>query len=290
MHRLLRDPFLHFSLLGVALFVLYALYARVGGPQTPDNEIVVSVAQQRQLTAAFERAWGRAPTAAEARGLVDDWVREELANREATAMGLDTNDLVVRRRLRQKYEAFMEQFTASAEPTESDLADWHRTHADRYREDARFSLQQLFFSSDRREDAEGDARRALTALAAADASADVDETMVGSDPLAIERALHDTRRMELSSRFGQEFTTALEALPAHGWQGPVRSAYGYHLVYIESYTQARIPPLDEVRYAVLRDWRENQVQDGLERLYAALLERYSVTLAPDDTTSSPAMR
>ena len=60
------------------------------------------------MAATFTRTWQRPPTETELKGLVDDYVREEIATREALAMGLDRDDTVIRRRLRQKLEFLVE--------------------------------------------------------------------------------------------------------------------------------------------------------------------------------------
>jgi len=96
-----REPLLHFLAAGAAIFLLYRL---VGGGEEGPREIVVSEAQIESLADGFARTWMRPPTAAEIRGLVDDYIREEVYYREAMTLGLDRDDTVIRRRLRQKME------------------------------------------------------------------------------------------------------------------------------------------------------------------------------------------
>ncbi|WP_152025168.1 peptidyl-prolyl cis-trans isomerase [Congregibacter litoralis] len=277
---LFRDPLLHFVLLGLLLFFAYL---SLNDQDSSNEDIVVSVAQQEQLIAAYTRVWRRPPKALELKGLLDDYIREEIANREALALGFAANDPVVRRRLRQKYESFMDQFAASVEPSEDELQQWYETRMTDYSEDARYSLRHRFFSSDRREDARGDAASALAGLAPADPEAD---PALG-DALAMPQRYEDTRETELASRFGQGFTDSLSALPEGRWSGPVPSAYGYHLVFIESVRARAQPPLGAVRAAVLRDWRAEHVEKAREELYASLLDRYTVKIqTPAETSDS----
>ncbi|MFK8042859.1 peptidyl-prolyl cis-trans isomerase [Congregibacter sp.] len=268
---ILKDPLFHFALIGLALFVSFVL---LNDPSTDTNEITVSVAQQEQLVAAYTRVWRRPPNAEELKGLLDDWIREEIANREALTLGLAANDQVVRRRLRQKYESFMDQFAASIEPTDDELQNWYISNGDDYRRDARYSLRQRFFSSDRRDDAQADAASALAKI-------DVDDPELdGSlgDALAMPQRFDDNRETELSNRFGQAFTDSLGNLPQGRWSGPVPSAYGFHLVFLESAEPQTVPELDEVRAAVLRDWRAQHMEKARNSLYASLLERYSIDI------------
>jgi hypothetical protein len=269
----LKDPLFHFAAIGLALFAGFML---INDSQRASDQITVSIAQQEQLVAAFSRVWRRPPTASELKGLLDDWVREEIANREALAMGLAANDVVVRRRLRQKYESFMEQIAASVEPGEQTLQDWYLQHAKDYAQDARYTLRQRFFSSDRRDDAKADAELALAALDKA--NPEVDQSL--GDALALPQRFENNRETELLNRFGQLFVENLDSLPKGLWSGPVPSAYGFHLVYLESKVSAAQPEFAQVKDAVLRDWRAQQIAAARDELYTRLLQRYEVDIQP----------
>lgn len=270
--RLLKDPLLHFAALGLALFVGFML---LNDPQTSAQTITVSTAQQEQLVAAYTRVWRRPPNTQEFKGLLDDWVREEIANREAIAMGLGANDLVVRQRLRQKYESFMEQMAASLEPGDAELRAWYLTRASDYRADARYTLRQRFFSNDRRDDARGDAKMALQGINKDNAEID---TELGDPLAAIPERFENNRETEIGNRLGTAFAQSLEGLPQGRWSGPIPSAYGFHLVYLESAQASTQPDLDLVKNAVLRDWRAQQISEATERLYAGLLKRYDIDI------------
>ena len=136
--RLLREPLLHFFLLGAALFALYG-WLNVGGPGAA-NEIVVSRGQVTSLRAQFERVWQRSPTAEEMRGLIDSWVREEIYYREGLAMGLDRDDPVVRRRIGQKVQ-FIIDGAIPPPPTDAQLQAWLDSHAAKYRSEGRYTVR-----------------------------------------------------------------------------------------------------------------------------------------------------
>src|SRR6476469_3526549 len=100
--KLIREPLLHFLLLGAVIFLLAGRVRNasigVGG------KIVVTQSKMESMVVGFSRTWMRPPTQEEMQGLVDDYVREEVLYREARAMGLDQDDVIVRRRMRQKFE------------------------------------------------------------------------------------------------------------------------------------------------------------------------------------------
>ena len=78
--------------------------------------------------------------------------------------------------------------------------------------------------------------------------------------------------------FGQGFFGRLAELPAGVWTGPVKSGYGAHLVRILGSKPATMPQLDDVRDAVLRDWKAARAIEIREAHYAQLRERYAVEI------------
>ena len=84
------------------------------------------------MVIGFSRTWQRPPTREELEGLIRDRVREEVYYREAVAMGLDQDDPVIRRRLQQKLEFVTDDVAALAEPTDAELAEYLKTHADTF--------------------------------------------------------------------------------------------------------------------------------------------------------------
>ena len=93
--RLIREPLFHFLILGAVIFAVHGLTTR---HQTDKpGEIVVTQTSIENLVTGFTRTWQRPPTEDELHGLVRDYIREEAAYREALALGLDRDDMIVRR-------------------------------------------------------------------------------------------------------------------------------------------------------------------------------------------------
>lgn len=160
----LREPLVHFLALGAALFLLYARWG--GSGERRDDRIMVSTAQVGLLAEGFERTWQRPPTVRELRGLIDDFVQEEIYYREALAMGLDREDTIVRRRMRQKLEFFAEDLAEAGEPTGEELRVYLAEHPERFRVTGLVTFEHIYFNRDRRGEAEEeDARRLLARLA-----------------------------------------------------------------------------------------------------------------------------
>jgi len=141
LESVLREPLLHFLAIGAALFLYFHWSGGGSGPGS--SRIVLTARQINQLAAGFAKTWQRPPTEVELKGLADDWVREEIAVREAMAMGLDRDDTVIRRRLRQKLEFVVEDVVAAAPPTEQELQAWLAGHADAFRLEPQAEFSQV---------------------------------------------------------------------------------------------------------------------------------------------------
>ena len=274
--RFWREPLTRFFAAGAGLFLLYAL---VGGrAPTDDRRIVIDEYELQALAALWQAQWRRPPTGDELTRLVSDRVREEVLYREALALDLDENDVLVRRRLAEKLEMALNDVAATTEPSDDDLRRYFESHPDRYVEPAALTLTHRFFSRDRRGDSvEADARRGLEALAAGGAVDD--DSFHAAKTLTLE----DAGRLERI--FGGAFHDAVlehAARPRsrHAWFGPVPSAYGTHVVRVDAYREGRRQMLDEVRETVLDDWRRDHVAARESERYAEMRARYEVDVAP----------
>ncbi len=277
--RLWREPLTRFFAAGAGLFVLYTLV----GSQAPadDRRIVIDRYELETLAALWQAQWRRPPTRDELTRLVVDRVREEVLYREALALDLDENDVLVRRRLAEKLEMALNDVAATAEPSPDDLRGYFEANADRYVEPAALTLTHRFFSRDRRGDsAEADARLALEALLAG-GSAD-DDSFHAAKTLT----LTDADRLE--QIFGTAFRDAVvehaaRSGPRRTWFGPVPSAYGVHVVQVDAYRAGRRQTLDDVRNTVIDDWRRDHITARESERYAEMRVRYEVEVAPFDS-------
>jgi len=274
MKRLLREPLVHFLLLGAGLFGAYAVLNR-NQPAAP-NEILVSAGQIETLAATFSKVWQRPPTAQELKGQIDQYVKEEMLSREAIALGLDKNDTVIRRRLQQKMEFIAEDFAAASDPTEAELADYLAKHPDQYAEEPRFTFRQVFLSSDTRGDRlRADANQLLADLKKRGKNADIPEL---GDSTLLPLDLVNASQRSVVSQFGSEFTSALAELKPGEWSGPILSGYGLHLVFVSQRTESRLPALDEVREQVKRELTNERRQAANRKFLDELLKKYQVVI------------
>ena len=273
MRRWLTEPLLHFLLLGLAIFGTYRV---LGDDEQPPSSIVVTEGIVNGQIESFSRTWLRPPTPQEVDELVREYVREEVYYREGIALGLDRDDTVIRRRLKQKLEFVAEAAGLATEPTDDDLRAFLEQRRDAYRTDARLSFMHVFLSAERRGDAvEQDATRVLDTLQSTTAT--VDPATLG-DPTMLESQFEDVPLRDVAAQFGAEFAERVAHLPIGQWQGPIESGYGLHLVLVGARTDGRSPELGEIRDALRRDWLNERRFAANEAYYQSLLQRYTVTI------------
>jgi len=282
MKRLLKEPLFHFLLLGAVLFAVSRL---VGDSRRgAQGAIVITTAQVESLRAGFARTWQRPPTAGELDGLIQDRVREEVYCREAIALGLDKDDAVIRRRLRQKMEFVSEDVAAEVEPTEADLRAYLKAHPESFRVDARLTFRHVYLDPGRhRGTLAADAARILSRLNAEGGSADL---IRFGDRFLLDHVFDEIPAGVVAKQFGDAFAASLANLAPGRWQGPVESGYGAHLVFLAARVEGRAPSFEEVRDAVRVEWTHAKRLEANESFYASLLKNYTVTVEPPVTPGS----
>jgi len=269
----LREPLLHFLLIGAGLFLYFALHGEGSGSSS--NRIVVNAAQVQHLAASFARTWQRPPTSGELKSLVDDYVREEIAVREAMKMGLDRDDTVMRRRLRQKLEFIAQDAIDAAPVGEEALRAWYTGHADEYAIEPAIAFTQIYIDRDRRgvtADAE-----ALKLLGRLQAGALDDPTDLG-DATMLPGVLPLAAKSEVARTFGSRFADAVFDVAPGRWSGPIESTFGLHLVLVNRLEPAREPDFDDIRRSVERDYLAERRRRELEAMYERLLADYTVVV------------
>jgi hypothetical protein len=272
--KLLREPLLHFLVLGFALFLAYGWLS--GRGVLIADRIVITQGRVEQLAAGFEAIHQRAPTASELDGMIEEAIREEIYSREAKSMGLDRDDTIIRRRLMTKLEFLSEDTTPIAEPTDAQLQEYLDARREDFRVERHYSFTHIYLSPQRHgAHLAADVQALLAQLHQRDGTGDASKL---GDPFLLELRFNDAAASELTHLFGADFETALRTLPTGAWSGPVSSSYGTHLVLISERANERTATLADVRDDVRRKWTHDQREQANDRYYADLRKRYEVTV------------
>jgi hypothetical protein len=273
-YTLLREPLLHFLLIGAGLFFLFN---QVGETDiVTDNRIVITQADLDRLADVWLRRTGRPPRSQERERQLDHFIREEVLYREALAMGLDKDDVIVRRRLSQKMEYLFNDLSATAEPTETELNTFLTDNVSKFTVPAKISFCHIYLNPNSR--GQGVYEDAEKLLAQLHDPAGVTDVTSRGDRSLLPYDYSEERGKQLAGLFGESFATQLFALPAGSWQGPITSAYGVHLVYVKSHIKSRLPQLTEIRERVSGEWQAEKQRRSNEVFYQSLRQRYEIVL------------
>jgi hypothetical protein len=268
-----REPLVHFLAIGAGIFVFWHV---LGDRVTPQAQrIIITPGHVQLLARQWTRTHLRPPSPEELAALVEQAIDEEILYREAVALGLDRDDQVIRRRLAVKMDFLTDDAAAVATPTDEQLQAFLSQHPDQFNVEPVTTFAQVYINRSRRGDrASADAKRMLALLST---SARADWQSLG-DPLPLPKRYEGATEAEVARLFGRGFTKNLSRLPVGRWSGPVDSGYGLHLVLVRKRTAGRVPPLGEVRDAVLNQWRAAQRSELNETLRRQRRARYVVTV------------
>jgi len=200
-------------------------------------------------------------------------------------MGLDNNDVIVRRRLSQKMEYLFNDLSATAEPTEAELNAFLTDNVSKFTVPATISFRHIYLNPNSH--GQGIYEDAEKLLAQLHDPAGVTDVTSKGDRSLLPYDYSEEREKQLASLFGESFATQLFALPAGSWQGPITSRYGVHLVYVKSHIKSRLPQLTEIRGRVASAWLAEKQRKSNEVFYQSLRQRYEIVL--DDNIVKDAM-
>jgi hypothetical protein len=264
-------------MLGFGLLLAIIILFAKGPPVESEGigRVTFTEADLAHVHAAFERTWGRPPTAFELRKAFDSYVRDEVLYREALARNLDRNDPVVKMSLVRKITMLGTAQAQATEPTDAELKAYFELRSERYRISASFDLVQIYLSLDKHGEQIG--------TVAAELLAELSETDPGPEKIAelgdmimLPSEMKDVSEEELARTFGTEFQDALVSLPAGKWEGPVVSGFGLHLVKITNRVESRIPDWTEVIDRIVTDMQFEGTKAAEDQLYGEILPRYQV--------------
>jgi hypothetical protein len=265
--------------------LLFAAF-RLMNPTASDStdQIVISDGLIEHLGTNFARTWQRPPDQSEMIGLVREYIRDEVAYREALNLGLDRDDAIVRRRMRQKLEFLYEDALSTQEVTDEALETFLQENRDDYAFDPELALLQIYINPDRHEEPSAYADRLLEDLRGLE-SLPTDPSAYG-DGLMLPSELDRSPLWQIRRSFGEDFARALVDLKTGSWEGPIVSGYGLHLVCLLEKQEGRDAKLHEVRDSVLRDWTVQRKTEALDKLYQEMIKGYEVVFEGDDLAAA----
>jgi peptidyl-prolyl cis-trans isomerase C len=266
----LREPLLHFVAAGAVLFLTgHAIRARLD-----THHIVITPQRAAQLANRYALQFGARPDSDMMEELVKSDVHDEILFREGLAMGLDKDDEIVRRRIIQKMQFLLEDLQVPPEPRAEQLQAYYRSHAAQYQLPARATFSHIFFSLDR---SDASARsRAQAALITLVPSAPARDPSLG-DPFPDLYDFADYSQAQVEHLFGPtDFAASVFSVPSGKWAGPFKSAYGWHLIYVQSRAPAHEQPFGAVHDRVRADYLLDSQKRVNDAAFTALARQFTV--------------
>ena len=272
--KIIREPLFHFLLMGTAIFIAYNLISRQASSEP--GKILITQGELASMREGYINTWQRPPTSEEMDGLIHERIREEVYYQEALVLGLDKDDIIIRRRLQQKMEFIAHDVAKQSEPTNQELAEFLANHPDLFRVEARFSFQQIYLNAARRgKKLQQDISGLLSEL---NQSASKRAIQKLGDATMLPAQMTYATAKEISGQFGKEFTDRLLQLATGRWVGPVNAIDGPHLVMLCERKERGTPALEEIHDAVFREFDEARQKAANEKFYDELLKNYSITI------------
>ncbi|MCH7707200.1 MAG: peptidyl-prolyl cis-trans isomerase [Myxococcales bacterium] len=323
-----RAPLFRFLALGLVLFFADRLLFPVVSPASHPL-LTVSREQISRLAEQARRSTGRAATPTELDAQIEAWIDDELLVRAARArnwhrsdpvvqrrliknmrfledagdpvsdasllarahaLEMDQTDEVVRRRLVQRMRLSLAATASRDGPTNVELARRFDADPEKFRRPDRVRLTQIYLSRDRHGNALEDRAMALLEELIRE-SIPAGAARERGDPFLLPAELPAASPRSLEARFGPEFATQVMTLPLQRWSGPVRSAYGLHLLWIHERERGAVPSWREVERELRSGWRAASEARALRRALGILREATEIRIeagasAPDPIPSA----
>jgi len=273
MPKLFREPLLHFIILGALLFIGHGLWAQHVAKS--DYTIRVSPAEIQRQAQIFATENRREPNDEDIEALLFAHVEEQVLMREAERLGLGEDDTIIRRRLAQKMRFIVSDVGAPDVPKEAELKAWFEENKSDFLQAEQRSFRHIYFSPSSRDKVEDDARNALAQILLKNPPSNW-ETL--GDPFMLSREVKAEDTVQITRNYGRDFAKAVFALEPNKWQGPVESALGLHLVYIDEVTPQSTPTFDQARLDIENTWQEQAARNANQKRLEDLLKKYKVVV------------
>ncbi|GLB47709.1 peptidylprolyl isomerase [Neptunitalea lumnitzerae] len=278
MKKLLKEPLVHFFLIGAVLFVVYGLV----NERSNNEDIIVDKEDVAHMAELWQLQWHRPPTAEELQGLIDRYVEQEVLYREALKLNLDHNDEIVKRRLAQKMEFLGNDLSTMVAPaTEENVLAFYEKHKDNYQSDYVYSFKQIIFTGDHHQNPMVAAKNILKEKE----NLTAEQLKEAGDAFPLNFEFTNVDSFYINRELGDGVAEQLKTLETGRWDGPIVSGFGVHLVYIEKQIKPKIQPFEDVREKVTADYEYQMENDGKEAILNELKKKYHVIIKSEAIAS-----
>lgn len=283
--KFFRDPFIQFLILGSLVFTVFSVFT---DGDSSDKNITVSAMDIARLHGQWSTQYAKQPTSAQLDSIIDQHIREEIFYREAKKLRLGEEDIIIRRRMVQKYTFLSESLVEIIEPSGPELEDFYAANKQRYEIPEKLSFRHIYYShnsvstaQDENNDAESAANNMVQSLNAL--QVDTSSWRKQGDAFMLQREYAAREPMQISELFGAAFTRGLAGISDEDiaiWVGPIRSAYGWHAVKLLSRKPPATPLLADIRSKVVLDYIADKRRQANADYYQSVRNQYQIVIDP----------
>ncbi|WP_186755644.1 peptidyl-prolyl cis-trans isomerase [Echinicola salinicaeni] len=270
MKKFIKEPLVHFLLLGFMIFGYYYLN------KTDDqsgNVIVIDDAEYDYLLGLWKNQWKRDPNEQEIKAFIDQYLRQEVFYKEALALNLDHNDIIVKRRLSQKMEAVSNDLNAMINPPdEGELRAFYDKNKSLFQFPDSYSFHQVLFTNN-----ESNLQEEMEwTMQEMNDGQGIPKSL--QLKLSLPNKWEDRTEADINKAFGGDFASTLDTLPINRWTGPVESGFGQHLVFVSKKDTGRWADFEKIKPYVEKEYEYQTELKTQEQVYRDLLEKYPVII------------
>ncbi|WP_394176537.1 peptidyl-prolyl cis-trans isomerase [Thalassotalea litorea] len=265
--KIITEPLTHFLILAVII-----VYFTADDASSNTQEIRVSSGRIEQLSNDFARRNDRPPTQQELDIAVQSYALNQVYLHQARKLGLQQNDRVIDRRLRQKMEYLLDEMATLSSPNDEQLSLFYHQNIERYQTPALLSFEQIFISDDRPQ------AEFTQVIATQQTRIEQGEIPTGDHSL-LPASVNNASLEDISEQFGNYFAQKITQLPLQQWIGPITSSYGKHFVRVHQY-QVKAPiPIVKIKRKVTLDWQYQKAQVFKKAYEQTLLQDYEIKVS-----------
>lgn len=257
--RWLREPLVHFIVLGALLFSID--HWLVSGQDDP-NTIVLGAEVDEEARRVFKAARGVEPDAVQLAALRKVWLDNEVLYREGLALQVDKGDTGIRDRVIFKALNIIGANLQRPDFDDKTLRDWFESRREKYDAPARFDFEEAVLSDDNTEAAARAFAAALNAGTPGDAKAGL-------------RVFKGRPKSNVLQSYGPEFTAALETSPVGEWRAH-QTKDGWRVVQLTALTPGKPAVFENLQGVVLQDWTDVVMAEQRSAAVDALAKKYTI--------------
>lgn len=265
--KIIHSSMFHFFTAGAVIFGLYQFWG--DKPQeSKRNQIYITSEEQKNIEALLTKTKQRPPSKQELQNAIDELIDETIFYKEAINIGLDEDDVVVRRRLAQKLKFIIGDLSIS-EPTEDEISAFYAENKEKYKQDASYMFNQIYF-----ENLPQNPKMILQEIHQKESAKRM------GDVIDIPYGFKNAPATRIQQIFGVDFENALKEAELKQWFGPISSVYGYHYVNLLERKEAFYPSMDEIRTSLSDDWRWQQQNKAKITFINDMRKKYHIVVEP----------